>query len=185
MPINVPSYISIDVETAGPNPSTYSLLSIGACTIFAPQETFYVELQPVNENKMPEAMKIGGLDWNQLKVNGLHPEAAMTLFARWIGKVIPESSQPIFVAFNAPFDWMFVNDYFYRYLGHNPFGHKALDIKAFYMGFHEVTWEETGMQSVSSRYLDNKNLTHYALQDALDQAEIFRKMLTESKIGLY
>ena len=57
-------YISIDVETSGPNPSTYSLLSIGACTINDPKEEFYVELQPVNENKLPEAMIIGGLDWN-------------------------------------------------------------------------------------------------------------------------
>lgn len=181
--MNITPYISIDIETAGPNPSTYSLLSIGACTIFAPQETFYVELQPVNENKTPEAMEIGGLDWDQLKEKGIPAEEAMSQFDRWIGEIIPAGSQPIFVAFNAPFDWMFVNDYFYRYLGHNPFGHKALDIKSLYMGFHEVTWEETGMQSVSSRYLDNQSLTHHALQDALDQAEIFRKMLAESKIG--
>ena len=29
------AYISIDVETAGPNPSLYSLLSIGACMVSA------------------------------------------------------------------------------------------------------------------------------------------------------
>ncbi len=176
-------YISIDVETAGPNPSTYSLLSIGACTIFEPQRTFYVELQPVNENKLPNAMMVSGLDWEHLKEEGVPPKDAMSQFAHWSAEVTQIGNQPIFVSFNAPFDWMFVNDYFHRYLGHNPFGHKALDIKAFYMGVHGVSWEETGMQSVSSRYHDNQNLTHHALQDALDQARIFRKLLAESKNG--
>ena len=38
------AYISVDVETAGPNPGQYSLLSIGACLVFVPAKTFYVEL---------------------------------------------------------------------------------------------------------------------------------------------
>jgi DNA polymerase III epsilon subunit-like protein len=174
------TYISIDVETAGPNPSTYSLLSIGACSVFEPQKTFYIELQPVNENRTSEAMSIGGLNWDQLKEKGCHPKDAMTRFAFWVAKTTKEGNQPIFVAFNAPFDWMFINDYFHRYLGQNPFGHKALDIKAFYMGLHSVSWQETSIQRLSPRYLDNQNLTHHALRDALDQAEIFRKLLVEA-----
>ena len=126
---NNETYISVDVETAGPNPSTYSLLSIGACVVFDPQRIFYVELQPVNEHKLSSALAISGLDWDQLKTDGLPPKEAMSRFADWVGDLI----HPIFVAFNAPFDWMFVNDYFHRYLRHNPFGHSALDIKAFYM----------------------------------------------------
>ena len=176
------TYISIDVETAGPNPSTYSLLSIGACTVFGPQKTFYIELQPVNENRTSEAMMVGGLHWEKLKEKGIPPKDAMAKFASWMCKVTPVGSQPVFVAFNAPFDWMFVNDYFYRYLGENPFGHKALDIKAFYMGLHGVLWAETGMRYVSPRYLKDQNLTHHALRDALDQAEIFRKLLAEANL---
>jgi DNA polymerase III epsilon subunit-like protein len=174
------TYISVDIETAGPTPGTYSMLSIGACTIFEPRSTFYIELQPVNDNKISDALMIAGLSWDHLKEKGVPPREAMTQFAQWVAEVTPKNSQPIFLAFNAPFDWMFVNAYFYRYLGYNPFGHKALDIKAYYMGLHGVSWEETGMHSVSSRYLDNQNLTHHALRDALDQAEIFRRMLVAS-----
>ncbi len=76
---------------------------------------------------------------------------------------------------------MFVHDYFHRYLGRNPFGHSALDIKAFYMGMAGVAWDETGMRPVAGRYLDDRHLTHHALRDALDQAEIFEKMLAEAK----
>lgn len=179
MLISNESYISIDVETAGPNPSTYSLLSIGACDVFNTQKTFYVELKPINENKIASALEISGLDWQHLLNNGLPPFEAMSNFANWVNGFIQDNTQPIFVAFNAPFDWMFVNDYFQRYLGQNPFGHKALDIKSFYMGLHGVPWEETGMQHVSHRYLNTQNLSHHALQDALDQAKIFRKMLAE------
>jgi hypothetical protein len=37
------------------------------------------------------------------------------------------------------------------------------------------------MRYISQRYLDNQSLQHHALQDALDQATIFRKMLAEAK----
>ena len=173
-------FISVDVETAGPNPSDYSLLSIGACTVFEPQESFYVEIQPVNDNFTPEAISISGLGLVDLQTGGTSPQEAMASFARWLKEVTPENNSPIFVAFNAPFDWMFINDYFYRFLGYNPFGHKALDVKAFYMGFSGVSWDETGMDHLSARYLKNQTLSHHALQDALDQAEIFRRLLAEN-----
>jgi ribonuclease T len=173
------SYISVDVETAGPNPGDYSLLSIWACVVFKPNEQFYVEIKPVNQNLTDEALEISGLKLDDLTQNGITPPKAMSQFADWVGGVTPKGRQPIFVAFNAPFDWMFVHEYFYRYLGYNPFGHKALDIKAFYMGLTGVPWAETGMNQVSQRFLGEFDLTHNALQDALDQAKIFRSMLDE------
>lgn len=175
-------YISIDIESAGPSPAFYSMLSIGACTLQMPRSSFYIELKPVHEKKDQTALSVSGLDWHKLVEDGVHPQEAMPMFADWIADVTPEGSQPIFLAFNAVFDWLFVNEYFYRFYGSNPFGHKALDIKAYYMGLQGVTWEETAMRYLSENYLNNQNLTHNALQDAVDQAEIFQKMLQETKI---
>ena len=76
-------------------------------------------------------MEIHGLDLARLTVEGVEPEQALIRFEQWLNQVIPVQIQPIFLAFNAPFDWMFVNDYFQHYLERNPFGHNALDIKAF------------------------------------------------------
>lgn len=177
----VETYISVDVETAGPNPANYSLLSIGACSVFEPLETFYVELQPVHEAFSPEALQISGLSMDGLREHGIPPQKAMRRFADWTQKVTPPEDRAVFVAFNAPFDWMFVNEYFHRYLGHNPFGHSALDMKAFYMGLRGVSWSETGMDAVSEYLLGKRVLSHHALQDARDQAELFRKMLEEAK----
>ena len=86
----------------------------------------------------------------------------------------------IMMSCNAPFDWMFVNDYFHRFLGRNPFGYAALDLKAFYMGLTGVHWSETTMRYIAARHLSNHKLTHHALRDAQDQADLFRKMLAEA-----
>ena len=165
------------METAGPNPTGYSLLSIGACTVFEPASSFYVELKPDRDAFLTEALRVSGLDMEKLTKDGVHPELAMQRFQVWVTEVTPPDKKALFVAFNAPFDWMFVADYFQRYLGKNPFGYRALDIKAYFMGLQGVAWEETGFEKVTKYYKINHPLTHNALQDARDQAEVFRKML--------
>ena len=112
---------------------------------------------------------------------GVPPKEALQAFADWIQHVAPEGTRAVFVAFNAPFDWMFINSYFHRYLGYNPFGHSALDIKAYFMGQAGVTWAETSMKQMSSRFLDETHLSHNALQDAQDQAQIFQRLLAQAK----
>lgn len=174
-------YISVDVETAGPNPSQYSLLTIGACTLYERPHTFYVELQPVNDRITPEAFAVHRLDIKRLAERGLPPADALASFEDWLKNEGAPDRRPVFVSFNAAFDWMFVNDYFHRYLKRNPFGHSALDIKAFYMGLTGCTWGETSMKVIGPRYLRSMELTHHALRDAMDQAEIFGKMLAEAQ----
>jgi DNA polymerase III epsilon subunit-like protein len=170
-------YIVVDVEASGPNPGDYALLSIGACTVAEPRQTFYVELQPDKAAFTPEAMDVNGLSLERLAAEGLAPEGAMEAFAAWVAKVVPREAKAVFAAFNAPFDWMFVNDYFHHYLGHNPFGHSALDIKSLYLGLEGVTWQETSHRYVSQRYCGKPHLTHHALDDAIDEAEILQAML--------
>ncbi len=173
------AYISVDIETAGPNPCQYSLLAIGACNLLQPPQTFYIELKPIHEHATPEALAIHGLSLQHLAETGVEPAEAMARFAAWLQQVVPPEHPPIFVAFNAPFDWMFINDYFHRFLGYNPFGHTALDIKALYMGCTGVSWHQTTMTRLAPRYLEGQRLSHHALQDALKQAVIFRKLLDE------
>ena len=170
-------FICVDVETAGPIPGRYAMLSIGACLVKDIGETFYVELKPDRDEVQPEALAISGLDMELLRREGVEPARAMQQFAEWIAGLVPPGGRPVFVAFNAPFDWMFINDYFHRYLGKNPFGHSALDIKAYFMGQTGVNWEQTSMQHISSHFLEEVHLTHNALRDAQDQAEVFQKIL--------
>jgi ribonuclease T len=174
-------YISVDVETAGPNPANYSLLSIGACLVSNPARTFYVELKPVNDNAVPAALAVCRLSMEELARRGVPPAEAMARFERWLGEEVPRNLKPVFTAFNAVFDWMFVNDYFHRFLGRNPFGHSALDMKAYYMGMLGVPWTKTGMRTISANYQIDHAITHNALQDAIDQAALFRRMLSQPR----
>ncbi len=85
------------------------------------------------------------------------------------------------VGFNAPYDWAFIDHYFLQFLGENPFGHTALDIKAFYMGLTGCPWDETSMVYVSPRFLKGEQLPHNALADARMQAELFRQLLAQAR----
>ena len=53
-------FVSVDVEAAGPIPGEFSLLSVGACSIYEPEKTFACELEPINRNFDPKALEVSG-----------------------------------------------------------------------------------------------------------------------------
>jgi DNA polymerase III epsilon subunit-like protein len=167
-------FVSVDVETAGPIPGEYSLLSIGACAVTDPTKTFSCELKPINRNADPKALEVSGLSLDELAKNGLKPREAMRSFAHWIELLGGKDASVVFVGFNAPFDWSFVNYYFHRFLGSNPFGFTALDIKALYMGATGCDWADTRSSKVAERLVPRLKGDHRALHDAQYQAELFR-----------
>ena len=58
--------MSVDIETAGPTPATYSILSIGACLVDDPETTFYVELKPERMAFEAEAVEVSHLSLDAL-----------------------------------------------------------------------------------------------------------------------
>ena len=169
-------FISVDVETAGPIPGEYSMLSIGACDVDDENRMFACELKPLNRNADPKALEITGLSLEQLELTGLPPDEAMKRFGDWLKGLVSKDEVIIFVGFNAPFDWSFVNYYFHRFTGKNPFGFTALDIKAYYMGSTGCSWGDTRSSHIAARLSPQRTGNHKALSDALYQAEIFRLM---------
>jgi DNA polymerase III epsilon subunit-like protein len=167
--------VSVDIESAGPYPARYAMLSIGACLVTDIQSTFYLELKPDREDYQEHALSISGFSIQQLEQDGVDPKEAMHAFAEWLGDSVP--GQPICVAFNAPFDWMFISDYFHRYYGSNPFGHSAIDIKALFMGLTGSEWRDTRMDIVNINLGLDKTLSHHALEDAQDQAHLFMHII--------
>jgi len=172
-------FISVDVETGGATPADYALLSIGACLVDDPETTFYVELQPEEKRVTVEAIEVSKLSVDILRTMGEPPGQAMQHFADWVAEVVPAGARAVFVGFNAAFDWMFVADYFERYVGRNPFGYTALDIKSFAMGRLGSTWAGTSMSVLAPAYLSGRPLAHHALSDAQDQAALFRALYAE------
>jgi len=172
-------FISVDIEAAGPIPGQYAMLSIGACSLSKPRRTFYAELIPDKDQADPHSLEVHGLDLARMAMEGLPPEEALRGFAAWLAETVPPGRTPLMLGFNLPFDWMFINDYFYRYLGSNPFGHSAVDIKAVYLGASGKSWAETSGSYLHRLYHDGSDLTHNALEDAIAQAIIFEGILKE------
>lgn len=172
-------FISVDVETAGPIPGRYSLLSIGACDVYRPEHQFSCELKPVSKDYVPEALAVTGLSLEVLAKTGLDPKEAMAQFAAWAQSLRRDGESLVFVGFNAAFDWSFVNYYFHQFLGANPFGFAALDIKSLYMGATGSAWSDTRSSRMVAALKPQGAGDHSALHDALFQAELFR--LTRGK----
>lgn len=180
MPKRNEIYISVDVETSGPIPGVFSLLSLGACVVGEPNKTFYAELKPLNDNFIKKALMVNGLSLEKLKKQGEAPIVARKRFENWINEVAV-NNRPVFVGFNATFDWMFTHWYFLNFLGNDPFGISGLDIKAYYAGMQKTTWQETTKKQLCQKYPPKTRHTHNALDDAIEQAEIFEKMLRANK----
>jgi DNA polymerase III epsilon subunit-like protein len=166
-------FISVDIETSGPIPGEYSMLSIGACLVESPETTFECTLKPLNQNADQEALAVTGFSLEELERSGTEPRQAMDQFHSWVKLACGTGEVPVFVALNAPFDWSFVNYYFHRFHEKNPFGFTALDIKAYYMGVTGVSWKDTRSSAMASRLHPTRKGDHNALQDALYQAELF------------
>lgn len=168
------TYISVDIETSGPRIGTHSMLQIGACAVDQEDTTFQALLIPISDQADAAAMEIVGKPLRHFVEHGRDPATVMHDFGRWVRSF---SGAVVFVGFNAAFDWGFVNWYFLTYGdAPNPFGVSPLDIKAYYAGLTGCDWEETRSSRIAERFKSRQPHTHDALADAVEQAEMFRRM---------
>jgi DNA polymerase III epsilon subunit-like protein len=159
------------------------MIAIGACLVTDPEVGFYREIRPLLGMPWDRATeRIHRLTPAYLEEHGLEPPQAMLDLDGWLEASAP-GRQPIFVGFNAAFDWMFVADYFHRFLGRNPFGISALDLKGLYMGRHALQrWDATRFSEVRRTYPTRRQLTHHALDDARAQAELAQLLFGSAQV---
>lgn len=168
-------FISVDVETSGPVIGKHSLLAVGACVCADLDQKFSREVAPLSAEADPKAMEVIG---KPLEHFARHGEPAGAVFAALRDWVLASAgaARPVFVGFNAAFDWGFVNWYFLTLLGENPFGIAPLDIKAYYAGFAGASWEQTRSSQIPAQFKPSQKHTHDALKDAVEQAIIFNRI---------
>ena len=177
-------YISADIETDGPIPGPYSMLSIGMVLAgrydgerferASPDaDGLYLELKPISDSFQAEAMRVNGLDRAALLTCGEAPEDAMRRAAEWV-VARSGADRPVLVAYPVAFDWSFLFWYFTRWYGSSPFGYSScLDIRTLYQAKARTVHDLSGKESMPGWLLPAAPHTHNALDDAREQAELF------------
>lgn len=178
-------YFSADVETDGPIPGPFSILSFAL--VFAgtydgvrfdrPKEyskVFYKELRPISEEFEEEALLVNGLDRDFLLKNGSLPEDAMSDAFRWVGE-IAGGGKPVLVAYPLSFDWTWLYWYFIRFSEHgSPFDYsRCFDIKTAVAVKAAIPISQAGRSRLPVNLASQRQHTHHAVDDAIEQAEIF------------
>jgi hypothetical protein len=187
-PLGVDAYFSADVETDGPIPGPFSMLSFalvyagtfdGSSFSRPPalQESFYAELRPISEEWESEALAVNGLDRKRLLAEGRDPASAMTEAASWV-RTIAAGRRPILVAYPLSFDWTWLYWYFVKFSGiGSPFNHSGcFDVKTAFAVKAEVPIARAGRDQVHPNLLPDRPHTHHALDDAREQAELFANL---------
>jgi hypothetical protein len=180
-------YISADIEADGPIPGQYSMLAFGLCVAATfdgrtfeahdpAANTLYRELRPVFDDVDEKALAVSGLDRARLATVGTDPRIAMREAAEWVSEAAG-SSRPVLVGYPIVFDWMFLHWNFVHFLGKSPFGFSsALDMKTMYQSKAFVTVSNAGRDDLPGELTAQRPHTHNALDDAIEQAEIFNRL---------
>ena len=172
-------FISVDIEATGPTPGHYSMYELGACCMTT-KATFERKIMLLPNARFSKASLAAVHTTKQKlleRVGVTAPRQAMRDFTEWAISVAGYA-RPVFVANNAPFDWMFIAWYFEEFNITNPFGHSALDMKAHYMGMAHVDWGKATLKEMARHCAQlPAALPHRALLDAEIQKKIFRALL--------
>jgi hypothetical protein len=108
------TYFSVDIETDGPIPGPYSLLSFAIVPAGSmrggrfvrpkpSEDSLYLELQPISDEFEPEALAVNGLDRDRLAREGLTPAEAMKKASEWImDRCGGDEGVPVGISFASP-----------------------------------------------------------------------------------
>jgi hypothetical protein len=179
------AYFSADVETDGPIPGPFSMLSFAL--VYAgsfdgkrferPQkydQLLYKEMMPISETFQQEALNVNGLDRTRLCREGESPNTAMTDACRWIRRNAGQSN-PVLVAYPMSFDWSWLYWYFIRFSAEgSPFDYsRCFDIKTAVAVKAGIPISQAGRSRLNPLLKSPRQHTHHAVDDAIEQAEIF------------
>lgn len=179
-------YISVDIEATGPTPGAYSMYELGACVV-GESKIFESHIALLPDSKYaPTALRAVGTTKQALlcRSNALPPASVMSAFAEW-AKCVARGKRLVFVANNAPFDWMFVAWYFEKCGVLNPFGHSAFDMKAYFMGMTGCMWRDATLDNMAIHAnVEFGTLPHRALEDALIQSHVFEALMKQHSLNI-
>jgi hypothetical protein len=115
--------------------------------------------------------------WDACRKDTRPPEEVMPEYRAWV-EALP--GRPVFVAYPAGFDFTFVNWYLVRFAEESPFLYHAVDIKSYAMAMMKSEFLFTVKRNMPTRWFTQRAHSHIALDDAIEQGELFANMLAEN-----
>lgn len=174
-------YVSTDVEADGPIPGLHSMLSFGSAAYTADKKlvgTYSANLTTLpdaaGDPKTMEWWRTQPEAWAACRDNLRDPAVVMPEYVTWL-KGLP--GRPVFVAYPAAYDFLFVYWYLIRFAGESPFSHSALDIKTYAMALLGTEYRDSVKKNMPARWFDKLPHTHVALDDAIGQGALSCNML--------
>ena len=156
--------IVVDVESDGPAPGLYSMVSIGAVVVDATlKKTFYGEFAPISEQWIEGALAVSKISREQ-HLAYPNPQDTTKLFYDWVKA--NSDGRSILISDNNGFDAAYVNYYMHKYMGENPFGFSSRRIGDFYAG---LTKDFFGANKW--KHMRKTKHTHDPVDDATGNAE--------------
>ncbi|CAK0746066.1 Exonuclease [Gammaproteobacteria bacterium] len=176
-------YVSTDIEADGPMPGPHSMLSLGSAAFSSEGKmisTFSANLHFLDGAVgHPNTMAWWSHHqdaWGVARSNLQNPAEVMAKYATWL-KYLP--GRPIFVGYPVVYDFLFVHWYLMKFVGENPFGYSAIDIKTYAMAVLRLPYQDSAKPKMPKRWFSGSPHTHRALDDAIEQGELFCNMLNE------
>lgn len=156
------SYIVVDVESDGPVQGIHSMVCFGA-VIVEPSlsKTFYGKVKPISIKYDMEALKISGFTREEHEKFD-EPVVVMSNFAQWIKENSVKTS--ILISDNNGYDAAWINYYFHKYYGKNPFGWSSRRIGDLFCGFYNDMYYKWKKHRVTKH-------DHNPVNDAIGNAE--------------
>lgn len=162
------SYFSVDVEADAQSPTVGSMVSFGAVKVSDPTVTFYGKVKPICDTWEPDALAVSG--FSREEHEGFDdPKEVMEAFAKWLDENSDKGRRPIFISDNPAFDWQWINGYFHKFLGKNPFGHSARRIGDLYCGL-----VKDARKNRDWKKMRKTKHTHNPVDDAKGNAEAMK-----------
>lgn len=167
----------LDVESDGPHPLDYNMISFGLVNVMNPEYRFHGRLAPLhmNDGGVPEAREVSGVAWEEHK-HYPHPSKTMKEALDWMLDCVGREEPHTFVLWsdNPAFDWQFWNAYCWRYLGKNPAGFSARRIGDLDAGRRQAPFNTNAWK----KWRQTKH-THDPVDDALGNVEALRRIINE------
>lgn len=164
------SYIVVDVESDGPIIGNHSMVCFGAVHVDKQgllNNTFYGKLAPISSVYVKDALAVSGFTRKEHEKFD-DPSITMQDFEVWLRQF----NNPTLISDNNGYDASWINYYFHRFVGNNPFGWSSRRLGDLFCGYYNDAKYQWKKHRITKH-------THNPVDDAKGNAEALLYLINQ------